>query len=296
MDASGELALARVPAQVEHLISDGVAGVFVCGTTGEFASLTLDERRRTLDAFVQHAAGRVPIIAHVGHTCLRDACALATHAASAGATAIAFSPPTYFIPESIDVLVESCAAVAAAAPDMPLCYYHIPSMTRMALSLAEFLRAAGPRIPSLAGAKYTCEALDDFLQCLRLGDGRFTMMFGRDEMLLSALVLGARSAVGTTYNFAAPVYRALWDAFDAGDLETAYVWQYRAAQMVGIMRHHGGVRASKAIMQLIDCDCGPVRLPLEPVGDDERQAIRNELSTLGFFQWREGDGAVHGQS
>ena len=289
MDMAGEVDLARIPDQVEHLLADGVAGMFVCGTTGEFASLTIPERRRALEEFIARVQGRVPVIAHVGHTCLRDACALAEHAAATGADAIAFSPPTYFIPASIDILVECCAQVASAAPGLPLLYYHIPAMTRMQMPLVEFLRSAGPRIPSLVGAKYTHEALNDFIQCVRLDAGRYLIMFGRDEMLLSALVAGATAAVGTSYNFGAPVYRALWDAFDRGDLVTAREWQHRAAQMVGIMGSHGGVRASKAIMRLIDCDCGPTRLPLAAVDDAERTAIRDELDAIGFFGWREGN-------
>jgi N-acetylneuraminate lyase len=288
MDARGELELSRVPAQVEHVLADGVAGMFVCGTTGEFASLTVTERRRVLETFIECAQGRVPIIAHVGHTCLRDARALAQHAAAAGANAIAFSPPTYFVPASIDVLVDSCLQVAEAAPELPLLYYHIPAMTGMAIPLVDFLRDAGRRIPSLAGAKYTCETLNDFIQCVRLEGGRYLMMFGRDEMLLSALAAGATAAVGTSYNFAAPVYRALWNAYNAGRLETAREWQHRAAQMIRIMGGHGGVRASKTIMQLIDCDCGPVRLPLGPVDQAERAAIKKELDAIGFFKWREG--------
>lgn len=73
----------------------------------------------------------------------------------------------------------------------------------------DFLQAEAPMIPNLAGIKFTNEDFMDYLSCLQFMDGRFDMLWGRDEKMLSALVPGARGAVGSTYNYAAPLYLRL---------------------------------------------------------------------------------------
>src|SRR3954469_8189210 len=117
--------------------------------------------------------------------------------------------PFFFRPGTVQELVDFMAQVAAAAPALPFYYYHIPSMTGVHIPAAEFLRAAADRIPNLAGVKFTFENLMDYAECVRFSGGRFDVLFGRDEMLLAGLSLGAHGAIGSTYNFAAPVYHRI---------------------------------------------------------------------------------------
>ena len=96
MKEDGRLDLAKIPNVVEKLISEGINGLYVCGGTGEGASLTSDERKATANAFIQAASGRVPVIVQVGHNSLFEAQQLATHAARTGASAISAITPTFF--------------------------------------------------------------------------------------------------------------------------------------------------------------------------------------------------------
>ena len=106
MHADGSLNLAMAGPMIERLLAGKVSAAFACGTTGECASLTSEERRQTLCAFIDAAAGRMPVIAHVGHSALADSCELAAHAQAVGAAAVATTPPYYFRPDSVDALVE----------------------------------------------------------------------------------------------------------------------------------------------------------------------------------------------
>jgi N-acetylneuraminate lyase len=260
-----------------------VDALFICGTTGEGYNLTGEERRVVAEAFLR-ATGDLPVIVHVGHTSSREAAELAAHAADHGATAVAAGAPSYVKPGTVEQLVDFCVEVAAGAPSLPFYFYHIPSLTGVSLPVTDFLLEGGKRIPTLAGVKYTFEDLMEYRACLTLEDGRFDILFGRDQMLLPGLAMGARGAVGTTYNFAAPLYRALWDAFDRHDLEEARALQDRINAGIAICIRYGCPAAMKACMALAGVECGPSRPPLPRFDADARRRMAEELAAVGFLE------------
>ena len=284
LDAQARVDVSRVPDYAAFLRERGVAGVFVNGSTGESLSLSVAERKAIAEAWCAAPSG-LKIIVHVGSNSLPEAAELAAHAQSAGAAAVGTIPACFFRPK-LDGIVDYCEAVAAAAPDLPFYYYHIPSMTRAEIAVRDLLRQGVGRIPNLAGAKFTFEDLMDFQQCVELDNGRFDLLFGRDEMLLGGLAAGAKGAVGSTYNYAPSVYLRIMEAFAAGDLATARHWQAKSQALVDILKDSGnGIACSKAIMVLLGMDCGPCRIPL-PRYDEGRMAwLKDRLDAIGFFSW-----------
>ena len=115
-------------------------------------------------------------------------------------------------------------------------------------------------------------------------DGRFNVMFGRDEIMLTALALGARAAVGSTYNYMSPLYLRIIDAFESGDIESARADQSRAIEVVSLLHKYGG-GAGKAIMKITGVDCGPVRPPLRNLSDEQQAELRSDLERIGFFDY-----------
>jgi N-acetylneuraminate lyase len=158
-------------------------------------------------------------------------------------------------------------------------------MTGVGFLAADFLRAAGPRIPNLAGVKFTFENLMDFAECLRLDGGRYDIVFGRDEILVAGLALGARGAIGSTYNFMAPVFQEIIAAFEKGDLAAARERQAAANAVIQIFIRYGGLPAGKAMMKMIGVDCGPVRIPLRSLTAKQESQLRGELEAVGFFEF-----------
>ncbi len=277
MNADGSVNPSVISAQAELLLESGVRGAFICGTTGESLSLSVTERMAVAEAWDLAAAGRFPIVVHVGSNSLTDARALAAHAADCGASAIAVMAPTFFKP-SLDDLISFCAAVGAAAPKTPLYYYDIPTMTGVAIPTARFLEQAARSMPTLHGVKFTNNDLMTLQECLALGG--FDIVFGYDELLLAGLTLGVTGAVGSTYNFAAPLYQRLIAAFERGDLETARRAQLQSVRMIRILQEFGFSRASKAMMGLMGIDCGPVRLPLKPMDAMEVKEVCRRLAGM----------------
>ncbi|HOD80880.1 MAG: 4-hydroxy-tetrahydrodipicolinate synthase [Planctomycetes bacterium ADurb.Bin126] len=287
MHVDGSLNLDAIAPYADLLTRNGVSGAFICGTTGESLSLTLDERVEIAQEWVSAARDELKVIVHVGGTCLADCQTLAREAQDAGAAAIGVMAPCFFKPPDVQALVDWCQAIASAGPNLPFYFYHLPSMTGVSFAMADFLPQAAGRIPSLAGVKFTYEDLDDYQRCLAFDGGRLNVLFGRDEILVQALRLGARGAVGSTYNFAPGLYKRIIAAHEAGDSATADALQKRAVDMIDtcIRASRSGTPAFKAVMKMIGLDCGPARLPLRPLSDDEAERLRDQLQALGFFEY-----------
>ena len=282
----GGLNLPMVEKLAASLVANKVSGAFVCGTTGEGVSMTTAERMKVAARWQACAGTKLRVIVHVGHTSLGDSRALAAHAQKIGAAAVGCMAPFCFKPSKADDLVAFCAEVAAAAPDLPFYYYHIPCVTGVTIPAFDFLRAAADRIPNLAGIKFTHENLMDFAACVRWEGGRFDALFGRDEMMLSGLAVGAVGAIGSTFNYAAPVYHRIIAAFNRGDLEAAREEQARANAMIAVLIRYGGMPpAGKGFMKAVGLDCGTVRLPLRPLTAAQAEELRAEAESVGFFDF-----------
>jgi len=282
----GEVNMAVIEKLAASLVANKVAGAFVCGTTGEGVSMTVAERMKVAAQWQACTEKKLRVIVHVGHTSLGDCRALAAHAQKIGASAVGCMAPFCFKPTKAEDLVAFCAEVAAAAPDLPFYYYHIPCVTGVTISAFDFLQSAADRIPNLAGIKFTHENLMDYASCVRWEGGRFDVLFGRDEMLLAGLAVGAEGAIGSTYNYAAPIYHRIIKAFKKGDLALAQAEQARANAMIAVLIRYGGMPpAGKAFMRAIGLDCGKVRLPLRPLTDEQAATLCAEAEAIGFSQF-----------
>ena len=283
---NGPIAPGVVPAQAAFLAKQGLATVFITGTTGECHSLTCDERLALYDAWAPAARDQgLAVIAHVGGNSIEDAKALAARAEALGFSAISALAPSYFKPANVDALVEWCATIAAAAPTLPFYYYDIPSLTGVALPVDRFLGAASTRIPSLAGVKFTNPDLVAYRRALDVAGDRFDLPWGIDEALLGGLATGARGGVGSTYNFAPKLYVALRGAFERGDLAEARRLQSISVAMVDAISGHGYMGTAKAILARLGVPLGPARAPLPNPSSAAVDTVMERLAELGFGDW-----------
>ncbi len=282
MHDDGRLKLDIIPAYAELLQQDQVKAVFVCGSTGEGASLMYEEKIQVMQAWAGTPFSKIML---VGGTSLEECKHLARKANELGYAGVAFIAPYYFKPGSHQILADCCAEVAAAAPDLPFYYYHIPVLSGVNMSMLPLLQAVADRIPNFAGIKYTQEDLMDFAQCLQFQNERFDLLWGRDEVMLAALSMGARGAVGSTFNYAAPVYHALMDCFEKNELAKALEYQHRSIEIVRLLGKYGGIRVGKAFMRARGIDCGHFRLPIPRMSTSEYQAFLADVASIGFYDW-----------
>ena len=285
--ADGSLNLAVVEKQAAFLRSHGITSVFIGGTTAESSSLTAAERAALNDrwADVGPATG-IDVIVHVGANCLTEAAQLAAHAEKNSAKAVSMIAPSYFKPRTLADLVASCAMVAKASPRTPFYYYDIPGMTGISgFPVDEFLKAASPIIPNLAGVKYSNADLEAMRRAQVLEGGRFDLPFGVDERFLLALRAGATAGVGSTYNFnPGPLLRTI-AAHAKGDAAQAEAEQAKVQPVVDILAKRGYMGAAKALMGHLGVPLGPARLPNGNPDAAETKKMLGELEAIGFFNW-----------
>ena len=284
-DAQGSVDLAKVPLQAKFYKDNGVSGVFACGTTGEGSSLTMPEKKALFKEWAGQRSEGFAVIGFLGGTSLEDCKDLARYAREVGLDAVAMTAPYYQRPASVKDLALAVAEVASAVPDMPFYFYHIPVITKVAFPMIRFLEIVDGLIPNFAGIKYTDENMMDYQQCLEFGNRKYNIMWGRDEMLLEALSIGARTFVGSTYGYMAPIYHAITEAFDSGNMVKAASLQFEAVKLITLLDKYGS-GCGKAYMKAAGMDLGPCRRPLNTMDDNIYKAFLEELSETAFGEFK----------
>lgn len=289
----GSINFTLIPALVDKLAADGLRGIFVCGSNGEGPNMTTAERMEVAAAFTKAANKRLLIFVHVGHSSIAEARTLAAHAQQIGADAISAVAAFYFKPTSVQNLADSMALIAAAAPELPFYYYHIPHLTGVGMDMIEFLKIAGPAIPNLAGIKYTATTLQEYQACLQYKNGQYDILYGLDEMLLPAMAVGAKGAIGSTYTFAAPLYLQTMEAFRKGEMERAQTLHAYMVEVIRVLVKYPPIPGQKAIMQMLGWNLGPCRLPLTTFPEAAYAKFHDELAALSFFEKAPARKVVH---
>ncbi|MBL7969052.1 MAG: dihydrodipicolinate synthase family protein [Prolixibacteraceae bacterium] len=287
MDEQGEVIYDQISGYYDFLEKNKVVGAFINGSTGEGVSLSQKEKMKLVEAWTAQSMVKktVKVISLVGGTSYKECIENAQHSADCGIDAVALLAPYYFKPAGAKQLAEFCAKVAEAVPQTPVYFYHIPVLSGCYVSMYDFLQEAAPIIPNLAGIKYTHEDFMDFLSCIHFMDGKFEMLWGRDENLLSALVLGTRSGVGSTFNYAAPLYYQLIDAFDQGDLATARKLQQQSIDMIRLLGKYGGIATGKAYMKYVGVDCGHFRSPVKNMSAKNYEKFVEDVRSLNMQEY-----------
>jgi N-acetylneuraminate lyase len=280
----GSLNLEIIPEYYEMLIANGVTGAFICGSTGEGVSMTVKEKMAVAEAWGSCTKSNpdFKVMTLLGGTSIRDCIELAKHAKQTGLYAVSFTAPFYFKPANVEMLAKVCEEIAAELPDMPFYYYHIPVLTGVGFAMYDLLQAIDGRVPNFAGIKYTHEDFMDFLSCIHFQNGKYDMLWGRDENMLSALVLGTKGAVGSTFNYAAPLYYELIAAFNNGELGKAQQLQQQSINMIRLLGKYGGIATGKAYMKLIGLNCGEFRLPVKNMTAEQFQQFNKDVEQLNF--------------
>jgi len=278
---NGEINTEIIPDYAEKLKSDGLKGVFICGTTGEGMLLTNEERMTLAEKWAEQNSKEFKVIVHIGTTSSKQSKNLAMHAQKMGVYAIGSIGPLFLKPSKVEELVAFCAELASGAPKLPFYYYHIPSVSGVDLSMTEFIKVAAKQIPNFRGIKYTHNNFMEMQQCLNMDDGKWDILHGFDELLLAGLSFGAKGAVGSTYNYMAPLYNQIIVDFENGRIAEARKKQALSVKVVEVLLKYGGaIVAGKALMQYVGLNCGPCRIPLKNLDEKSRNDLSNEIDSI----------------
>ena len=282
---NGGLDLQAVARQQAYYKKNGIIGAYVCGTTGEGSALTLEEKKILFREWARYKDERFTVIGFVGGTSVKEAQELTAFAAECRLDAVAMTAPYYQKAANVHELALTLAEVAAAAPGLPFFYYHIPCLTHVCFPMIDLLREVDGLIPNFAGIKYTFEDLMDYLFCVEYGNRKYNILYGRDEMMLPALSIGAEAFVGSTYGYSAPIYLDLIKAFEAGDIKRAAALQYQTDRLIAVLGKYGN-GAGKAFMKAAGMDLGPCRRPLTTLTESQYARFLDDLRALDFGKYQ----------
>lgn len=210
----------------------------VNGTTGDSMNLSDDERRKLGEAWMAASAkyGTV-IMNHIGCNSITATCELAAHAEKIGCHAIAAMPPFFFKPRHAKDIAIWLKQVSDAAPRTPLYYYHFNAITGVFVDPLDIIKACEELgVPTFRGFKFTDYNLFTFANCLNYKEGKYDVLYARDEATLGGVATGARGHIGNAFNYAAGLYHRLRAAFASGDITAARLEQERANKLVLVMQ------------------------------------------------------------
>ena len=259
---------------VEFLIEKGVSGLYVGGSSGECIYLGVEERKKTLEAVMEAAKGRITIIAHVACNNTKDSCELARHAQKVGADAIAAIPPIYFrLPEK--AIAKYWNDISAAAPDMDFVIYNIPQLAGVSLTLTlldEMLK--NPKVIGIKNSSMPVQDIQMFKRQAKINGRDIVVFNGPDEQFISGRVIGADAGIGGTYAVMPEVYVEMNKALAEGKLDKALELQNAANEVTYAMCSAQGnmYAVAKAVLkERTGIDFGGVREPLLnlQIGDEE---------------------------
>lgn len=269
LDDSGQFDAGRQRSLTAHVLKQGLAGLYVGGSSGESGLLDAAELAEQQEVVADCAkdSGAV-LIAHVGMPNLRDSIRLAKRAAELGYHALSALPPHSY-PFS-DAEIEAYYRDLAAATDLPMIVYEVPVRTGRPIALNALERILD--LPNVAGIKFS--SMDLFkLSMLRRRRPDSRYFFGYDEVYLSGAVLGADGGIGSTYNILGRLYVALDQAVRAGDLARAQELQDVSQIFVEALLKTGVLPGLKAAFRIQGVEVGRTRAPMAlQMPDDAAEA------------------------
>lgn len=283
MTSNGNVNSDAVPLQANYFKQAGAAGVFINGTTAEWASMTVSERMGQTSAWAEHNDPDFTLIDHVGHHCQHEAVELAKHARASGVDGIAVIAPSYYQLTTAQDVLDWCRPIAEAAGELPFYYYDLPQFTRITVPAFDAIELLADEISTFAGIKYSGTDPAGLQRCVDLHDRKYTVFFGSDENLIMGLAMGCEAGVGSTYNLALPHYLKVIAAFENGDMARARSLQKEALDWVEIMVSYGVIPSLKALQPLVGFEVGVCRLPFRTLSDSEAEELRSKVTGSGIL-------------
>lgn len=262
-------------AVVDHSIQGGVHGVVACGSTGEFSTMSSDERRLVVETVVDQADGRVPVIAQTGATSTAEAIRLSRHAESAGADVIMVVAP-YYEPLSLAETVSYLRNVASSV-SIPVMLYNLPGATGVDIDPD----TAGSLARDVENIRYIKNTTTDFAQSGQLIH-RYCEVLGTfvgwDSYVLSSFIEGAAGVMAGTANVVPSQLVSVHDAVTAGDVDTARTAWQAVYPLIDTIMTLPFVPAVKAGLAAAGIDAGKPRPPVAPLADDAAATIAELVS------------------
>lgn len=277
-DSGGAVDTAALRSIVEHQIASGVSGLAPCGTTGEGATLTDEERNQVIATVVEESKGKVPVIAGCGSNDTRKTVAAAKQAAAAGADGLLVVSPYYNKPNRSGMKAHYRAV--AEATDLPVVVYNVPGRTGQNLGAPLLIElAAIPGVKAIKEAAADLEQLNDLLA--GRPDG-LAVLSGDDPLTLAAVATGADGVISVVSNEAPAEMSAMVRAVLDSDLARARELHFRLLPLIQANFAESNPVPVKTAMSLLGRCLPDVRAPLGRPSAQTVETVRAALLKAGL--------------
>ena len=280
MLANEDLDIPRLKWFLDHQINCGVHGIFVLGTNSEFYALDDNEKQQVIATAVDHVRGRVPVYAGTGAETTREAVRLTKMAEKEGVDGVSVITPYFVIPNQQEIY-DHYRRIAEVTK-LPVVLYNNPATCGgVKIDVETVARLA--EIPNILGVKDSSGDLTNTIEYMRVVPERFSVLMGRDTLIYSAMVLGAKGAVPATGNIAPKLTVDIYEAFMRGDLAASLATQrklHHVRMALTLGTAPGGV---KAALQVLGMSIGPSRAPVAALPPDKMQKMKAALQAAGLL-------------
>jgi len=279
-DSEGEIDREKTKKFLKYIISEGVHGIFVAGSTGEASLMTMEQRKEIIDIGVEAAGGKVPVFAGTGHNATRIAVELSKYAEGAGADAVIVHLPHYPRPTQ-EGLYQHYRTIAEAV-NIPVFVYSWPGQYGHDIEPETVERLA--KDGYIKGIKDSTENIDHTAEIIRLTGERISVFEGFESKILPALCLGAAGSICTIGNLIPAEVVAIYDLFMKGNIEEARKKQLSIFGLINVLSSRHDSQLLKDGIKMLGYDVGDALMPTDEVSPDIKEKLREELRKLGKLE------------
>ena len=281
---SMELDLSQVEQYANDLVKQECSSIYLTGTSGQSVSLTHQERKECLKAWMNTQAvktGKLRTMAHIGCDSIVSMIDQAKFSHELGCDAIAAFPPSYYKPKNAKECAEFMIKLAHEVPTMPVYFYYFPANNGITVSVAETLTIANQYAPNVVGTKFTDQKVSDLERCATLG---FNAITGHDETFAYALAAGADGQIGMTNNFSGNEHAELFRSYKRGDTQRANQLSKKRNEIIQKLIQTGNPLCAGVYMteKLRGLKFGMMRYPLYNLDDKGMAIIDKFIENFDF--------------
>ena len=279
MNEDGSINFDRLRTLIDEQIEAGIPALVICGTTGESATMTLEEHSDVIKVAVEHTAGRVKIIAGAGSNDTVCAANLAIEAEEAGADALLLVTP-YYNKATQKGLYEHYKYIAERV-SLPIILYNVPSRTGCNIKPETYAKLAD--IPNIVAIKEANGDISSVVKTRLLCGDKLDVYSGNDDQIIPIMSLGGKGVISVLSNVMPKETVEMCDKMLKGDLEGAAKMQIEFSSLIDALFIEVNPIPAKTAMNLMGMNMGPLRLPMTEMEDGTKAVLTNELKKFNLI-------------
>lgn len=280
MNHDGSLDIASLKQLIDMQIEGGVDAIVPCGSTGESATMNMDEKCAVIQATVEYAAGRIPVIAGTGSNDTAAAIFMTKKAKELGADAVLLVSPFYNKPTQRG-LIAHFSAIAESC-DIPQILYNVPGRTASNM-LAETQLALAERYTHIIATKEASADLEQIMEIIRNRPEHFTVLAGDDSLALPIIASGGHGVISVLSNYAPAQFGACINAALQGRWEEARAAHYALFDLMKLNFIETNPIPVKGILSMLGLCKEEYRLPMQPLLPENKETLRKALQKAGIL-------------